>query len=344
MCLETARQAIDIAIQHSEDKNMGIIFFGGEPLLLPELIEDIIYYCRHIEKKQNFKFHYKITTNGILLNEETLTRLLKNEIMVALSHDGIQLVHDSQRVFPDGRGSFEVLDEVINLLLDSQPYAPVLCVTTPENVNHYYECIKYLLDRGFKYIISSLNYAGRWNDSSIKVLEKQYKKLARLYVNLTLKEEKFYLSMLEKKIASRIHPEYSISCKAGRRQISVDPEGIFYPCVQFVGREEYEIGDIYSGLNFKKQEKIFCLNEEDKEDCLGCVLNRRCHNKCGCLNLQTTGSLRRVPAILCEQQRLLIPIVDKAASQLFKLRSPMFIQKHYNELYPVISFLEDLMV
>jgi uncharacterized protein len=59
------------------------------------------------------------------------------------------------------------------------------------------------------------------------------------------------------------------------------------------------------------------------------------------LNWQTTGAIDEIPPILCETEKLLIPIVDELAAKLYRLRSPLFIQKHYNPIYPLLSFLED---
>ena len=40
-------------------------------------------------------------------------------------------------------------------------------------------------------------------------------------------------------------------------------------------------------------------------------------------------------------ERILLPIADSLAEKLFKKRSAMFIQKHYNDLYPLVSLIED---
>jgi uncharacterized protein len=45
--------------------------------------------------------------------------------------------------------------------------------------------------------------------------------------------------------------------------------------------------------------------------------------------------------VLCAHERIVLPIADALAARLFKRRSPMFLQKHYNELYPLVSLVED---
>jgi uncharacterized protein len=73
MSLETAKAAIDLSVsgkfQKQKDASLGIIFFGGEPLLRRELIIDVIRYCRAVESRIGQKFYFKINTNGLLLDE-----------------------------------------------------------------------------------------------------------------------------------------------------------------------------------------------------------------------------------------------------------------------------------
>jgi uncharacterized protein len=122
----------------------------------------------------------------------------------------------------------------------------------------------------------------------------------------------------------------------------VAPDGRLYPCVQFVGRDQYCIGTVAEGIDEARREEIYTLNAQEKQECKGCALVGRCHNKCGCLNLQTTGSISSIPPILCEHERMAIPIADRLAERLFKEHDPMFIQRHYNPAFPILSFLEDL--
>jgi len=67
----------------------------------------------------------------------------------------------------------------------------------------------------------------------------------------------------------------------------------------------------------------------------------RCYNTCSCLNWQTTGNINEISPILCETERILIPIVDKLGKELYEKKSKMFIQKQYNVAFPILSLLED---
>lgn len=344
MSFDTAKKAINLAIGRvKKNDSLGIVFFGGEPLLMRELIEKTVRHCHKIEQETGQLFHYKITTNGTLLDEEFLTHPDTSEILVALSHDGIQCAHDAHRVDLNGTGSFDRLDSKIDLLLKHKPYSPVMMVINPNTVEHYAESVQWLFDRGFHYLICTLNYGADWNEKDLARLKRQYDALADWYYEKTMAEEKFYFSPFEVKMASHIFPG---SCKAercelGQTQISVAPDGLLYPCVQFVGDTTYAIGNVDEGLDEDTRMRLYSINSQEKNTCTGCAIRERCNHYCGCLNKQTTGSIDKVSPILCAHERIVLPIADKLAASLFKKRSPMFIQKHYNEMFPLISLVED---
>ncbi|WP_406766638.1 radical SAM protein [Candidatus Clostridium radicumherbarum] len=342
MSTETARKAVDMSSK-GKNKPAGIVFFGGEPLLCKDLIYDIIEYCRWKENKGEGSFYFKITTNGLLLDKAFMELSLKEDIFIALSHDGIKEAHDKHRIDSHGNKTFSILSDKIELLLRARPYAPVMMVVNPDTVNCFYNSVMYLYEKGFRYIIISLNYEAHWTEKHMRELKKQYERLAEFYMDRTMKEDKFYLSPFEVKISSYINGDNYCHerCELGKKQISVAPDGFLYPCVQFVGEKEYCIGNVDTGIILSKQAKLYELNEEEKESCNDCAIKERCNHYCGCMNKQATGSINKVSPVQCSHERSLIPIADKLAERLYKKRNALFIQKHYNEMFPMLSIIED---
>ena len=347
MTRETAFQSIDF-IADKYPINTGIIFFGGEPLLKKDLIKETIAYCKAKEKSQEAYFHYKVTTNGILLDEAFMEYANSVNLQVAMSIDGNEKAHNRFRVFPDGNPTFDIIETKIDLLLKHQPYAKALMTVSPETVIHFSDSVEYLIGRGFKYLIVSLNYAGEWNDTHIKKIKKQYKRIAKLYEKWILQEKKFYFSPFEMKLASHISQDNMecYQCDFAQKQIAIANDGTIYPCVQFVqdgiSNRAYSIGSITTGIEKQMQ---YQLAEESKQQtalCSECDYKARCNNKCSCLNWQTTGSINKISPVVCETERVLIPIVDSMGERLYKKGVAMFIQKHYNAVYPIISMIEDM--
>ena len=337
MSFETAMAAIEECTRGEE--NCGIIFFGGEPLLEADLIFRVIAEC---ERRAPLKYHYKVTTNGTLVSDAFVAKANAARLHIALSFDGMPLAHDRHRTFADGKGTAEALVPKLEAVLQDQPYAPVMMTVNPDTAGDFYEGVQWLRAHGAGYIITSLNFVAEWNERAKKALWKSYKKLGAWYLDAYRREEKFYFAAFDKRIASHIWPGRGGSCLLGKRQISVSPDGVYYPCVQFVGHDEFALGRVGEGLDAVRRTCFFERNERMKPSCAGCALLGRCNNRCGCLNLSTTGTIDDIPPFHCEHERFLIPFADRLAETLFKERNALFLQRHYNPAYPIASILEDM--
>ena len=115
-----------------------------------------------MERQGQGRFHFKLTTNGLLLDEEFLQFALDEDILIAMSLDGVREAHDRHRRLPDGSPSFDRLLPKLRLLLAARPYASVLMVVNPDTAQLLTDSVSFLLDEGCRYLIVSLNYAGPW--------------------------------------------------------------------------------------------------------------------------------------------------------------------------------------
>lgn len=91
----------------------------------------------------------------------------------------------------------------------------------------------------------------------------------------------------------------------------------------------------------EKREQLNLLNGKEKISCKDCSIKNRCNHSCGCINKLSTGFIDQLSVLQCENERMLFPIADKLAEKLYKKRSALFIHKQYNEMYPVLSIIED---
>lgn len=330
MDFETAKKSIDMALGYSK-KHIGVSFFGGEPLVKKDLIQTVIEYTKHLERKHQKSFSFNMTTNGILLDEQFIKYSVKENIFISLSMDGTKTAHDYNRIDHKGNGTYDILIGNVKALLDLCPYTPVMQTVCINNLDLFYDSVLHLFDLGFVTIITSVNLSDPWTDKGLLRLKKQYEKLARLYFQKTDNGDKFYFSPFDTKINSYVDNKRSFEyCDLGLSQVSISPEGLIYPCVQFVGDKDYIIGNVDKGLDLQKRDEIYKISNESQKQCNECAVKNRCLSRCSCLIKQTTGSLGSISPILCSHERMLIPIADKIAEELYKKRSAMFIHKHYN--------------
>jgi len=324
----------------------GIGLFGGEPLLHRPLMERIVARAREMERAGLGRFHFKITTNGLSLDDDLLNWAVRERILMTMSFDGIREVQDRHRHLPDGSPSYDLLLPRLKALLEAKPYTSIISVVNPDTAQFLTQSVSHLLDLGCRYLIVTLNHAAEWREADFRILDKEYKRLARRYVEWTRRGRKFYLSPFEVKLSSHInsHRYERERCALGQRQLSVDAEGYLYPCVQFPAAgpdSPWQIGTVFDGIDEEALSRIFAESQAEKALCRDCAIRDRCNNTCGCLNWQTTGDINGISPVFCRNEQLLVRYADWIGRTLYKERDPHFINKHYNEAYPVFSAMED---
>ncbi|WP_267405480.1 MULTISPECIES: radical SAM protein [unclassified Chryseobacterium] len=98
-------------------KSFQIVFHGGEPLLYPkEFYRESIKIFR--ELLNNSYFDFVIQTNGVGLDEEWYDLFNELNIRVGISMDGPKEYHNKYRVFHNGKGSYDDVQQAIELGLN----------------------------------------------------------------------------------------------------------------------------------------------------------------------------------------------------------------------------------
>lgn len=328
MSRETLTAACDLAF--ASGNSAGLSFFGGEPLLEKENIYYALDYCEKKSAETGKKFSCKMTTNGTLLDEDFIIRAKKAGMVIGLSFDGS--VQDICRRYADGRGTFEIVKEKARLLLKHMPMSYAMLTLAPQAVDGYAEAVRFLHDFGFRRVTATIAYGRNvcWTDGHIEKLRCQLEMLADYYSGLILKGERFFFSPFDSKISeciSGFNP--SERCHLGFRQMPVAPDGKLYPCTQFIGDEDYCLGDVFSGIDVKKQLEI-SRRASLPEECAECELKKRCTNSCGCLNRMETGREDRISPLQCTYERMLIEICDGMAEMLFD-ENPDLFRKRFEQ-------------
>ncbi len=81
-------------------------------------------------------------------------------------------------------------------------------------------------------------------------------------------------------------------CGAGREYLAVTPQGAFYPCHQFVGREGFAIGDVSGGIKRQDIRTLFSRNHvNNKQACRQCFAKYYCAGGCAANAHAFGGSL-----------------------------------------------------
>ncbi|MEF9959806.1 MAG: radical SAM protein [Niameybacter sp.] len=107
MTNDIAIKSVDFLIENTKQKELLIIFFGGEPLMNFDLIKVVVEYCKAKEKYTDKKFRFSMTTNGTLINDKIEEYIRENNIFVQISIDGRKEVNDINRFNSSGEGIFD---------------------------------------------------------------------------------------------------------------------------------------------------------------------------------------------------------------------------------------------
>ncbi len=288
MTIDVAKKAILFYRQHSIDVGKPVIcFYGGEPLLAFPTIVKAVEYAEDVFEGRDIS--YNITTNGTLLSDEIIDFLLDHDFKITFSLDGPKAVHDRNRVFQNGSGSY---DQVISNILKIHSKAP----EAMEKMN-----ISMVIqpDQDYRELISIFNEPALKDISVIPAVVEENsisKQLSSDYISDFSYES--FLSLVEyfrdKKIChsnplqtsyingfkqniDKVKPTYlgSISapggpCIPGKLRMFIDCFGNIFPCERVDESADMKIGTIEQGFDIDRVDKIMNVARLTPDLCKKC--------------------------------------------------------------------------
>jgi len=285
MDLSTGQAAIDFVIKNSGDRrNIEVDFFGGEPLMNLGAVRGIVAYARSIEKKYNKNFRFTITTNGMLLDDETARFINENMANVVLSLDGRERVNDRVRKTLSGGGCYDSVVGKFKDIADARGQDNYYIRGTFTAYNKdFSNDAAHLADLGFEQISIEPVVLDEGRRCAIKKEDLddiclEYEKLLELYIKRG--DFNFFHFMTDLSGGPCVQKRIR-GCGAGCEYIAVTPDGDIFPCHQFVGREEFKMGSVYGGaVDADIREKFERTNVYTKEKCRGCFAKFYCSGGC----------------------------------------------------------------
>ena len=96
----------------SQNKVMFVTWFGGEPLLAPDVIENLSKRLMALCEKKGAEYSASIVTNGYLLTQENADILTRCGVKISqITLDGVGEAHDKTRHLAGGGATFERITE-----------------------------------------------------------------------------------------------------------------------------------------------------------------------------------------------------------------------------------------
>ena len=312
MSFEVGKKALDFLIANSGNRrNLEVDFFGGEPLMNWQVVKDLVAYGREQEKLHDKNFRFTLTTNGVLLNDEIMEFCNKEMANVVLSIDGRKEVHDKMRPFRKGAGSYDLIVPKFQKFAESRHQDKYYVRGTFTHYNPDFAAdVLHLADLGFKQI-SIEPVVGEDSDfysikkEDLPKIFEEYDALAKALVERE-KEGKgvnFFHFMIDLDGGPCVAKRLS-GCGSGTEYLAVTPWGDLYPCHQFVGEEEFLMGNVDDGIVKPEiAEEFRGCSVYSKEKCKNCFAKFYCSGGCMANSQKFHGSIHDTYDIGCEMER-----------------------------------------
>ena len=327
MSYETGKQALDFLIANSGSRrNLEVDFFGGEPLMNWDVVKQLVAYGRQQEKLHDKHFRFTLTTNGVLLNDEIMEFANKEMDNVVLSIDGRKEVHDRMRPFRKGAGSYDLIVPKFQKFAESRHQDKYYVRGTYTHFNtDFSKDVLHLADLGFKQIsvepvVAQPTDEYALKESDLPVLFDEYDRLAAEMVkrNKAGNGFNFFHFMIDLEGGPCVYKRLS-GCGSGTEYLAVTPWGDLYPCHQFVGEEDFLMGNVYEGIKKDEIVKEFkACNVYSKEECKKCFARFYCSGGCSANSYNFNGTIDGTYEIGCklERKRVECALMVKAALAL----------------------------
>lgn len=148
---ETMEQMIVRAFDYAEHQ-VTFAFQGGEPTLA-----GLDYYKTFVQlvKKHNknkITVNYALQTNGIKIDDAYASFFAEHHFLLGVSLDGPKEIHDMNRKFPNGSGSYKNVKNAIKLLDQHKVDYNILSVVNKAVAKHPTKVYQYFKKEGYDYL------------------------------------------------------------------------------------------------------------------------------------------------------------------------------------------------
>jgi uncharacterized protein len=320
MNFEVARATIDLLLRDRAQFNERAViwdFIGGEPFLEIDLIDRISDYAKlrmyELDHPWFNNYRFSFSTNGLLYGKAKVQRYIaknRRHLSIGISIDGTKRKHDAQRIFPNGRGSYDAVVKAIPLWLQQFPDAATKATVSHDDVPYIKESVAHLFGLGIKNVNMNVVNEDVWQPGDDELFEEQLMKLADHIIDHGLYRD-HNCSLFTQFIGHPLKADDDRNwCGAGK-MLAVDGDGIFYPCVRFAPyslshQSGRAIGDCFDGIDCNKLRPFLAMTRKSQstEECLSCEVASGCSWCSGCnYDMSETSTIYQRATFLCEMHK-----------------------------------------
>lgn len=292
MSFETARACVDYILENRHlfpEKSVIWEFTGGEAFLEIDLLNEL---CEYIKRKMYMLDHpwfssyrFSISSNGILYHTEKVQGfILKNiqHLSIGISVDGTKEKHDRQRIYPNGKGSYEDIVRNIPLWLSQFQSASTKATLSHDCLPLIKDSVINLWSLGIKNVAMNVVFENVWLENDDVIFADQIRELGKHILKNGLWGE-YNCSLFTENLGSSLDKANNNNWCGSGKMLAIDTEGYFYPCNRFTGfslnnHKPRIVGSVRDGIDTNKLRPFLALDRysQSKEECLDCACAQGC--------------------------------------------------------------------
>lgn len=321
MSEEVARRAIDWIVARSGDApEIGIGWFGGEPLMKFAVVRRLTAYAEERAAAAGKRVRFGTMTNGLSLTDEAIDFIVDKRLEVSVSLDGPAAVQDANRPLKNGAPSYDLVAPRVRKLAARHPSAEMRATLFPgtdiQAVLAEARALGFRRCRIEK-VSSSMTPGGMKNDEAAATdeflahLAAQAGRLietarARDPVGLAaIAIDSVFVEAVRQ--AAEANQAFLpakrrwFGCGTGRQLLAAAIDGEIYPCPRFLARPEHRVGSIDDPVVRNEAHRKSLLFHADQ--CPACWARHYCGGACVVEHMGATGSMFEVNPDTCRLRK-----------------------------------------
>lgn len=286
---------IENLIKKNRPTTLELLMYGGEPLLNVEPMFQLIAHFTTYCDTHSLEFKVGIITNGTLVTEGLISDLEKYPVdVVQVTLDGPAEMHNTKRVYTNGKGTYEDIMEALHLLRNSA-LRPKIRINVDE-----------LNKDGIPLLLDDLKERGLADISIYFGIVRAFSPVCESYAPSCMQDSHIreviphlWRTALQKGFDVPLKPLRNlVGCgMQSNSSYTIDPEGRVYKCVTSVGDEDQCIGVITEEGDIPVWNPVYyrwmSRNPLEVQGCRTCVFFPVCGGGCPMIAYARHGTYER---------------------------------------------------
>jgi uncharacterized protein len=322
------QESISQLVRASPD---GLHFYwhGGEPLLAGLSFYEKALMVQERTAQQNCKIKNSIQTNGTLLNQEYIDFFKDHDFGIGISLDGPEEIHDKQRFFPSGNGSFSSVMKAVELLKKNDIKVSCLSVITKNSFNRakdifdfFYKNELFFFEVSPYFERDELFHSKLDSDLAITPLEFSHFAIELFDIFIDVDDPRVSIRFFANTLSSLLGGRCSLCSMVNQNSCGSIPtinwNGDFYFCDNYEGNDMFYLGNlINSDIGTMIENQTWKKIKEDIKkyqtelSCPNCDIAKVCGGGCPRYWYWMEGRLS-----LCISHRKIVQHIESKVTQI----------------------------